>query len=131
MKIQGKKRILTFNAVLFAILFLSITFNKETLRPLYGHTAFIGTITGCFPNFMAAFIISLCFVNGIVTKKPKHERLIVYISSILVFIILVVEELMPIWGASTHYDLFDIIASGIGSLLAITIFELIISRRKN
>ena len=131
MKIQGKKRILTFNAVLFAILFLSITFNKETLRPLYGHTAFIGTITGCFPNFMAAFIISLCFVNGIVTKKPKHERLIVYISSILVFIILAVEELMPMWGASTHYDLFDIIASGIGSLLAITIFELIISRRKN
>ncbi len=129
--IKGKKRILIFNSILFAILFLSITFNKETLRPLYGHTAFIGTITGCFPNFMAALIISLCFVNGIVTKKPKHERLIVYIGSILVFVILAVEELMPMWGASTHYDLFDIIASGIGSLLAITIFELIISRRKN
>jgi len=129
--IKGKKRIVLFNSILFAILFLSITFNKETSRPLYGHTAFIGTITGCFPNFMAALIISLCFVNGIVTKKPKHERLIVYIGSILVFVILAVEELMPMWGASTHYDLFDIIASGIGSLLAITIFELIISRRKN
>ncbi len=131
MKIQGKKRILTFNAVLFAILFLSITFNKETLRPLTGHTAFIGTITGCFPNFMAAFIISLCLVNGIVTKKPKHDRLIVYLSSIIIFLILAVEELMPMWGASTHYDLFDIVASGIGSLLAIIIFELIVLKRKN
>ena len=130
MKIQGKKRILIFNVILFAILFLSISFNKEMLRSLYGHTAFIGALIGCFPNFIAAFIICLCFVNGIITRKPKHERLIVYISSILVFVILAVEELEPMWGASTHYDSFDIIASGIGSLLAIITFELIASRRK-
>ena len=70
-------------------------------------------------------------MNGIVIRKLKHERLIAYISSILVFVILTIEELKPMWGASTHYDLFDIIASGIGSLLAITIFEIIVSRRKN
>ena len=87
-------------------------------------------LTGCFPNFIAAFIISLCFMNGIVTRKPKHERLIVYLSSIIVFVILAVEEFKPMWGASTQYDLFDIIASGIGSLLAIAIFEIIASRRK-
>lgn len=126
----AKKRVLIFNAILFAILFGSISFNKEILRPLYGHIPFMGVLTGSFPNFIAAFIISLCFMNGIVTRKLKHERLIVYIGSILVFVILAVEELMPMWGASTHYDLFDIIASGIGSLLAIIIFELIISRRK-
>ncbi len=129
--IKGKKRILIFNAILFAILFGSITFNKEVIRPLYAQTPFVGFLAGCFPNFMAAFIISLCLVNGIVTKKPKHERLIVYIISILVFVILAVEELMPMWGASTQYDLFDIIASGIGSLLAIAIFELIALKRKN
>ncbi len=131
MMIKGKKRILIFNAILFAILFGSITFNKEVIRPLYAQTPFVGFLAGCFPNFMAAFIISLCLVNGIVTKKPKHERLIVYIISILVFVILAVEELMPMWGASTQYDLFDIIASGIGSLLAIAIFELIALKRKN
>ncbi len=129
--IKGKKRILIFNAILFAILFGSITFNKEVIRPLYAQIPFVGFLAGCFPNFMAAFIISLCLVNGIVTKKPKHERLIVYIISILVFVILAVEELMPMWGASTQYDLFDIIASGIGSLLAIAIFELIALKRKN
>ena len=72
--IKGKKRILIFNAILFAILFGSITFNKEVIRPLYAQTPFVGFLAGCFPNFMAAFIISLCLVNGIVTKKPKHER---------------------------------------------------------
>ena len=35
------------------------------------------------------------------------------------------------WGASTHYDLFDIFASGIGSLLAVLTFELIVLWRKN
>ncbi len=34
------------------------------------------------------------------------------------------------WGASTQYDLFDILASGIGSILAIMTFELITIRRK-
>ena len=131
MKIQGKKRILIFNSVLFAILFLSISFNKEMLRPLYGHIPFMGVLTGIFPNFIAAFIISLCFVNAVVIRKPKNERLIVYVISILVFVILAVEELMPMWGASTHYDLFDIIASGLGSMLAITIFEIIVLKRKN
>jgi len=36
-----------------------------------------------------------------------------------------IEELTPMWGASTHYDSFDIIASGIGSLIAIITFELL------
>ena len=128
--LKNKKRILILNTILFAILFLSISFNKEVLRPFYGNVPFVRFVTGCFPNFIAAFISSLCFMNGIVIRKPKHERLLVYIASMLVFVILTVEELMPMWGASTHYDLFDIIASGIGSLLAIIIFEIIFSRRK-
>ncbi len=127
---KGKKRILVFNSILFAILFLSITFNKEVLRPLYGHIQFAGVIIGSLPNFIAALIISLCFVNGVVTRKLKHERSIVYAISFLVFIILAVEEFKPMWGASTHYDLFDIIASGIGSLMAIAIFEFLVSKRK-
>ncbi len=48
--------------------------------------------------------------------------------SILVFIILTIEELKPMWGASTQYDLFDILASGLGSLLAILTFEIFIGK---
>lgn len=129
--IKGKKRIFIFNAISFAILYGSVSFNKEILRPQYGHNHFVGFLTGCFPNFIAAFIISLWFVNAVVVRKPKHDRLIVYISSVVVFVILAVEEIKPMWGASTYNDLFDIIASGVGSLLAISVFEIIVSRREN
>ena len=41
-----------------------------------------------------------------------------------------IEELKPMWGASTHYDTFDIIASCIGSALAILTYELLIAIEK-
>lgn len=56
---------------------------------------------------------------------PKFSRLIVFLSSMVIFAILTFEELRPLWGASTHYDPWDIAASGVGSLLAILTFELI------
>jgi len=43
---------------------------------------------------------------------------------------LTIEEFKPMWGASTHYDSFDIFASGLGSLLAILTFELVVLKRK-
>jgi glycopeptide antibiotics resistance protein len=44
---------------------------------------------------------------------------------IAVFVILTVEELKPMWGASMYYDTFDIIASAVGSILAIITYELL------
>lgn len=67
----------------------------------------------------------MAIVNAVLIKKPKHGKLFTYTGSILIFIILTIEKLKPMWGASTHYDSFDIIASGIGSLLAILTYELI------
>jgi hypothetical protein len=87
-------------------------------------------VTGSFPNFVAAYVIGLFFVNGAVTMEPKHSRLLVYLSSLLVFALLTVEEVNPMWGASTYYDVLDIIATGAGSLLAIVTFELIFLKRK-
>ena len=115
---------------MFAVLYLSVTFNKEFIRPIYGHSPIIGIITGSFSNFMAAYIISLFSVAAILAKniKIKKARLIIYVVSILVFIILTIEELKPMWGASTQYDLFDILASGLGSLLAILTFEIFIGK---
>ncbi|MCJ7718064.1 MAG: hypothetical protein MUO54_16305 [Anaerolineales bacterium] len=43
---------------------------------------------------------------------------------------MVIEEYIPIWGSSTHYDLRDIVASGVGSTLAILTFEVSTSIRK-
>ena len=129
-KIFKNKRYIAINLILFAILYLSVTFNKEFIRPVYGQSPIIGILTGSFSNFMAAYIISLFPIAPIIAKniKIKKARLIIYVVSILVFIILTIEELKPMWGASTQYDLFDILASGLGSLLAILTFEIFIGK---
>ena len=113
------------NLVLFALLYGLVSLNKKVLRPEFSHISFISILTGSFPNFIAAYIISLAFVNAVLIRKPQNGRLIVDVSSVLVFTILAIEETTPIWGASTYYDSFDILASGLGSTLSIITFELI------
>ncbi len=51
--------------------------------------------------------------------------MIVYVFAVIVFLILSIEEIIPMWGASTYYDLYDIIASAMGSALAILTYEII------
>ena len=119
-------RIVGINLILFALLYGLISFNKEVLRPELGQTPFINILTGSFPNFIAAYVISLAFVNAVLIRKPQNGRLIVYVGSVLVFTILAIEEIHPIWGASTIYDPFDIWGSGLGSALSIITFELVV-----
>ena len=128
---KNRKRLLVTNVLLFAALFLLVTFNKEYLRPALWGVPLLGALTGCLPNFLAAFLISLAVVNGVLTRRPQHGRLFAYAGSALVFLVLTIEELRPMWGASTHYDLFDILASAVGSAAAILVFELIVRSRKD
>ena len=129
---MNNKKYIAINLILFAILYLSVTFNKEFIRPVYGQSPFIGIITGSFSNFMATYIISLFPISPIIKRSVvlKKARIIIYVTSIIVFLILTIEELKPMWGASTQYDLFDILASGLGSLFAILTFEIMINWRK-
>jgi hypothetical protein len=126
MNINNKKKVIAINAILFAALFGLVSLNKEILRPALDNSSILKILTGCFPNFIAAYFISLAFVSAVLIRKFKHGRLIVYSGSIAVFVILTIEELKPMWGASTYYDIFDIIASGVGSTLAIFTYELLI-----
>jgi hypothetical protein len=122
---KSKKKGFVINAFLVALLFGLVSLNKEVLRPALNSSHLLIILTGCFPNFIAAFLISLAPVTAILVRKLKHGRVIIYLFSIAVFIILMIEEFNPMWGASTRYDSFDIIASAVGSLLAIITFELI------
>lgn len=124
-KYNQKKRIIGINLFLVALLFGLVSLNKEILRPLFNHVTFLRVLTGSFPNFIAAYIISLAIMNAVMIKKPKYGHLLVYLGSFLVFAILTVEEIKPLWGVSTTYDLFDICANGLGSILSILTFELI------
>jgi hypothetical protein len=125
------RQIIIKNIFLFALLFGLVSLNKEVFRPNLSHIPLVHILTGCFPNFIAAYIISLALINAVLAKNPKHRRIIAYASSALVFIILTLEEIKPMWGASEFYDSFDILASGIGSLLSISTFELIVFSRKH
>ena len=132
-KIFKNKIYIAINLILFAVLYLSVTFNKEFIRPVYGHSPIIGILTGSFSNFMAAYIVSISLIAPILARniEIKKARLIIYVTSILVFIILTIEELKPFVSASKTYDIYDIIASGLGSILAVLTFELINIKRKN
>ncbi len=121
--LNSRKKSLVINALIFAALFGLVSLNKEYLRPGLVNIAFANTLTGCFPNFIAAYLISLAFVSRVLIREAKFGRMIVITSSLLVFLILTIEELKPMWGASTYYDLFDILASGLGSFLAFMTFE--------
>jgi hypothetical protein len=127
---RGRGRLFAGNALLFAALFLLVTFNKEYLRPALWNVPVAGTLTGCLPNFLAAMLISLAFVNAVLSRRLRRGRLLVYISSVVVFLVLTVEEIKPMWGASTVFDSFDVIASAAGSTAAILVYEIASSRRK-
>jgi hypothetical protein len=120
---MSRIRLVAVNLLLFAALYLLVTFNKEYLRPALWDVPVLGTITGCLPNFLAAMLISLGVVNAVISKKPARGRLIVYAASAVVFLILAVEELRPMWGASTVFDVWDIVASALGSAVAVLVYE--------
>lgn len=125
MKTKTLLKIIGINLLIFGALFGLVSFNKEFLRPLSSPNSLSAIFTGCFPNLIAAYLISLAPINAVIIKKPKRGRMIVYVSAIIVFLILSIEEIIPMWGASTYYDLYDIIASAIGSALAILTYEII------
>lgn len=122
-------KILGINLLLFGLLYGLVELNKTVIRPVLTPDSFLNTLAGCFPNFIAALLIGFAPIVAVLFRKPEKSRLIVYISSVLIFLVLTVEEFKPMWGASTYFDVYDIIASGLGSGLAIVFFE-IIQRRQ-
>jgi len=128
---KDKFRIIGINILLFALLFGLVTLNKEYFRPYLSNSILSKIITGSFPNFIATYIISLLVVNPVLTTKPRFGRMIVYISTFMISTIFTIEEFTSIVGASEHYDIYDIIASVLGSILTILTYESINHRQKN
>ena len=127
-----KRKYISINLILFAVLYFAVSFNKEFIRPIIDDSNLLKILTGSFPNFIAAYIISLFPIAANLGKNIniKISRYIIYIVAFIVFLILTVEEFQPFFGASTVYDLYDIIASGLGSICAIITFELLLRRTK-
>jgi hypothetical protein len=121
---KAKLRIILGNVFLFATLFGLVTLNKKLLRPQINDFGLGQILAGCVPNYLAGLLIPLTAINPILVKKPKHGRKWVFLISFLVFSILTFEEFKPILGASTQFDYFDILASGLGAVTAIILYEI-------
>ncbi len=75
MNITNRKKVIAINAFLIAALFGLVSLNKEILRPALNNSDLWKILTGCFPNFIAAYIISLAVVSAALIRKFKHVRL--------------------------------------------------------
>jgi hypothetical protein len=128
--IKNKGKYIAINLILFALLYFSVSLNKEYIRPLFENKPILGIITGSFPNFIAAYFISLFPIAFILAKElnVNKSRFLFYIVAIIVFIILTIEEVKPFFDASEVYDTYDIMANGLGSIFAILTFELFVRR---
>ena len=127
---SNRMKVIGVNFFLFALLFSTISYNKEVIRPIWGLHPALGILTGSFPNFIAAYLISLTPSSAVLLQEPKYSRLLIYGSSFVVFLILILEELRPMWGASTYYDHWDIVGSALGAVLAVLTYEVIVFARK-
>jgi hypothetical protein len=128
--LKNKGKYIAINLILFALLYFSVSLNKDYIRPLFENKPILGIVTGSFPNFIAAYFISLFSIAFILAKELniKKSRFLFYTVAIIVFIILTIEEVKPFINASKVYDIYDIMANGLGSIFAILTFELFVRR---
>ncbi len=118
---------LAVNAALFAFLFLSVSLNKEYLRPAFAGGTVLATLSGSYSNFMAACVIGLSTACPVLTGRFGHTRgtAVIVATALGAFAILAVEELTSVLGVSAVRDGYDVIASALGSICAILTFLLL------
>lgn len=102
--------------------------NGEYLRPAYRNVIILKNILGSLPNFIGSyilFVIMFGFLNNKIfhEKDIKEIRLLLYFFGVLIFAFLTIEEYYPFFTGSKTFDVFDIIANGIGVLFAFLSFE--------
>ncbi|MFA5848312.1 MAG: hypothetical protein WC833_00370 [Bacteroidales bacterium] len=122
-------KIIGINLTLGLLLFGLVYINKTVFRPTFNETHLAQILTGSFPTFIAAFLISLCAVNPVLIRRPRFGRLVVYLGSLCIMTVLLIDEFESM-GASKQYDIYDIAGSILGSLLAVLTYEYLHYRQK-
>ena len=132
---QKRSTCVAVNAIMFAFLYLTVTFNKEYLRSAFAGNPILELLTGSYPNFIAAYVISLFPACPILTRRAlisKGTRLIMATAAV-VFVILTIEEFVSVFGASKVADGNDVVASALGvscSILTFLILRRAVARRQ-
>ncbi len=113
-----KSKIVGINAVLLSLLFGLVTLNKKIYpSPLRTSTGYRNT-DRVFPEFSGRLHNQPFYsLSGTHTQAGDWPHTGLHRIRRIVFIILTVEEFRPMWGASTQFDTWDIVASALGSIL--------------
>jgi len=119
------KRVSRIHLLINVALVLLFFINKMYLRPNYSSIAFFSPILGSLPNLIGAFLFSLLPMNKALKLNLHKGRRFIVTSSVLVLVILTYEEFSPYFTASKTFDYIDIVASGIGSSLAIVYYYIL------
>lgn len=119
LKVMDLRKVSRIHLTINLILIILFYINKRYLRPNYSDIIFVSTILGCLPNLIGAFMFSLLPMSKTLKLNLCKGRVVILICSVSVFAILTYEEYNPYLTASKTFDYNDIIASGIGSSLAI------------
>ncbi len=116
------KRVSRIHLVINAALVFLFFINKRYLRPNYSNITFFSPILGSLPNLIGAFMFSLLPMNKALKLNLHKGRRFIVTSSVFVLAILTYEEFFPYFTASKTFDYIDILASGLGSSLAIVYY---------
>ncbi|MGQ1787599.1 MULTISPECIES: hypothetical protein [unclassified Saccharicrinis] len=113
-----------------ALLELLYLLNRDFLRPSYKSNEIIVVFLGSLPNFLAALGASMAIIPvGLKWLDNKMSRMVVYIFSMGCLGLLVQEEITPFAFGSCVNDVNDMIASSIGTVMGISLYELLRSCR--
>ena len=97
-----------------SVLIVCFALNAFFREHLIGGYEILDIILGSLPNFIAVLIISITL-----TDKKKVVGIYKYIIILTVTFLLVLEEFFPTFTGNKVFDLYDILASVLGGLIAI------------
>ncbi|NPD43991.1 hypothetical protein [Lentimicrobium sp. S6] len=116
---------LVLTGIVVLVLFV---INKEYLRPAFQNNEVVSIIVGSLPNFLGAYLFSLLPFERIIKSNNKNRKAYYYLYVAFIFIFLIIEEFFPFFTASKTFDVYDILASGMGCILAILSYEITIKK---
>ncbi|WP_139959606.1 hypothetical protein [Flavicella sediminum] len=99
-------------------LFLVFVINSHLREHFLGSYFVLDIIIGSLPNFVAAMIIPLSFVDYYV-KYKKYNGVVIFMTAIF----LIFEEFYPFLSGNEVFDEFDIIFTISGSFLSYSIIK--------
>lgn len=109
--------------VIIIILFLLYFLNNIYLRTIDQDLLFLNILFGSLPSFIGAYIlVFLVFDYTIPRLKLKSRVKALFLLGTITNILLITDEVFPFISGNKVFDIYDLIALILGSLIATLLF---------